>query len=566
MMRLLLSLCIAASLAGAADAQDLTVFVARKVVTMNPSQPTATAVAVRDDRIVSVGSLESLAPWLRSHDYVTDRTFANHVIVPGLIDNHLHPSLAAIVTPMHWLTPHPWKLATGNVDAVPSQEAFLSRLRDLDAALAPGEWLFTWGYHQLFHGAIGREELDAISATRPIVAWHRSFHEIYLSSAALEELGLSADQFADHPAIDFERGRFFETGLGAAVAALAPHIRTPEKMLHGLELTRTLIRAGGITTIADLNFAGLGGGAAEWQLFRQAWDNDQTPFRTLLVPGARGFAPGSESEAVAQVEEMAAMQTDRIRVLPKTVKLFADGAFYSQLMKMGPPGYIDGHHGEWLMEPTHLEAAARAFWQAGYQVHVHANGDVGIGATLDVLQTLLEESPRPDHRFALHHYGYSTQAQARRVAALGAVVSAQPFYLWALADSYAEQGLGADRAGQMSRLGSLVREGVAVSLHSDFTMAPASPLTLASVAVTRKSASGKVWAPEERLTREQGLRAVTIDAAHAIGMEGEIGSIEAGKKADFTVLAVDPLEVDADTWPDIEIVATVFEGTVFPRE
>jgi predicted amidohydrolase YtcJ len=201
-------------------------------------------------------------------------------------------------------------------------------------------------------------------------------------------------------------------------------------------------------------------------------------------------------------------------------------------MKMGPPGYIDGHHGEWLTEPDQLEAAIRPFWRAGYQIHVHANGDVGIDATLDILETMLEQSPRPDHRFALHHYGYSTQAQARRVA----------------------------------KLGSLVREGVPVSLHSDFTMAPASPLTLASVAVTRRSATGKLWAPQERLTKIEGLQAITIDAAHAVGLEDEIGSVEAGKKADLVVLAENPLDIDAGRWPDIEILATILEGVIFETQ
>jgi predicted amidohydrolase YtcJ len=124
--------------------------------------------------------------------------------------------------------------------------------------------------------------------------------------------------------------------------------------------------------------------------------------------------------------------------------------------------------------------------------------------------------------------------------------------------------MGPERAHYMVRLKSLLDNGVKVSLHSDFTMAPAEPLKLAWVAVNRFSGSGQVLGPEERITVEQALRAVTIDAAYAIRMEDEIGSIEAGKIADFAVLEQDPYEVDPVNLKDIPIWGTVFEGTPFP--
>ena len=546
------------------EAQEISVFVAKKIVTLNPSQPEATAVAIRDGRFLSVGTLESLEPWLRGNAHRIDRRFEKRVLLPGLIDNHLHPNLAAIIVPMHWVTPHPWRLGAREVSALRGRDAFLERLRELDRELGGSDdWLFTWGYHHLFQGDVSRSDLDEISEKRPIVVWHRSFHEIFLNSAAIEAGGITRASVAGHAAVDLERGHFYETGLPVAISAISEHIMAPDRYLDGLRLTRDIIHAGGITTVVDM-----GAEVSEnaWALLTSAWDNPETPFRTWVVPRNSGSEQDDPSAALGNVEDLVSKQGQRVRVLPRSVKFLADGAFYSQLMKMGPPGYIDGHHGEWLTEPDQLEAAVRPFWRAGYQIHVHANGDVGIDATLDILETMLEESPRPDHRFALHHYGYSTQAQARRVAKLGAVVSAQPFYLWALADTYAELGLGHDRAAQISRLGSLVREGVPVSLHSDFTMAPASPLTLAGVAVTRRSATGKLWAPQERLTKIEGLEAITIDAAYTVGLEDEIGSVEAGKKADLVVLAENPLDIDAGRWPDIEILATILEGVIFETQ
>ena len=565
-----LSLALALGLAPPALAQEqLTVFTARKIVTMEPSQPTATAVAVQGGRIVSLGSLDDLAPWLEGRDHRIDRRFEGDILMPGLIDNHLHPLLGALLLPMAFVTPDAWDLPDGRVEAVHGQEAYRARLRALEASTPPGQPLFSWGYHALFHGPISRAELDAISSERPIVVWHRSFHEIYMNSAALEDAGLSPEFVGDHPHVDLEKGHFYETGARLPLAALGPQLFAPGRLRTGMEMLRELAHRGGITTMADMA-TGLMTGSVEGDraLMAGVLESEDTPFRTLMVPEAGGlsFTLGGPEAALASIEALAETGSPRLSHARRQVKLLADGAFFSQLMQMGPPGYIDGHHGEWLMEPPQLEAAARVFWNAGYTIHVHANGDAGVAATLDVLQTLQDEKPRFDHRFTLHHYGYSTPEQARRLAALGAAVSANPNYLYVLADKYSERGLGPDRASQMSRLGSVVRAGASVSLHSDLTMAPSQPLFLAWIAANRESVSGQVHAPSERLTPLEAIRAVTTEAAYAIRMDDQIGSLRAGKLADFTVVDRDPTAIHASRLRDVEVLATIFEGRVYPIE
>jgi predicted amidohydrolase YtcJ len=182
------------------------------------------------------------------------------------------------------------------------------------------------------------------------------------------------------------------------------------------------------------------------------------------------------------------------------------------------------------------------------------------------LQTLQDEKPRADHRFTIEHYGYANDGTSRRIAELGAQVSANPFYLYDLGDRYAENGLGFDRAARIAPLGGLVKRNVPVGLHSDFPMAPAEPLFLAWTAASRETLSGKVFAPSERLTLDQAIRAVTIDAAYMISMENELGSIEAGKLADFAVLDKDPYEVGVEGLRDIKVWGTVFEGKAHPAK
>jgi predicted amidohydrolase YtcJ len=165
----------------------------------------------------------------------------------------------------------------------------------------------------------------------------------------------------------------------------------------------------------------------------------------------------------------------------------------------------------------------------------------------------------------LHHYGYSGPEHAKRIADMGISVSANPFYLWALGDKYAELGLGPERAHNITRLGDLERNGVSVSFHSDLPMAPAAPLVLAGIAASRVSSRGNVLAPNQKMSVAAVLRGITIEAARAIQQEHTIGSIEVGKQADFTILEQDPLVVAPENFKHIKIWGTVLGGQIHPR-
>jgi len=218
------------------------------------------------------------------------------------------------------------------------------------------------------------------------------------------------------------------------------------------------------------------------------------------------------------------------------------------------------------MSPELLERQIRQFWRAGFQIHVHVTGDMGVEVALECLAKVQAEHPRFEHGFTLEHVGYATPEQLQRAKHLGASVSANIYYLHELSARYAELSVGYERASTMGRLRSSFDLGITTALHSDFTMAPAEPLLNMWVAVNRVNAQGEVMGEHERLTSEQALAAVTINAAKILGIDTFTGSLRAGKRADMTILSDNPLLVSSHAIKDIRVLATVFEGQLAPLE
>ena len=540
----------------------ITIFTAKKVITMNPSWPTGTAVAVRGGRILEVGTMDSLQPWLtRDESKVYD--YGDQIILPGLIDPHLHPVMAAVLLPMQFVTAMEWQLPGQSVPATPDPQSYVSRVRELEAATPVGEPFFTWGYHGSWHGEMSRGLMDDIAAERPMVVWHRSFHEVYLNTAMMNHIGITQDEIGTHPQVDFENGCFYETGLSIAIKHLNTIIMSPEWIEKGLNRLKQIVHAGGHTTVGDMA-VGLFNYEMERGLSARILDQDEVPFRVQGVPHAATARStfGSHEAAVEHIELLLGSGTDRIRH-SRRIKMFADGAFFSQLAMLQEPGYLDGHHGEWLMTPEEFEETARIYWRAGFAIHVHCTGDLGLELAVSTLDKMQQERPRFNHGFTIEHFGFSTPEQVLRIRMLGGNVSANVYYLYELSERYATHGVGFERAYTMSRLGSCINAGIITAIHSDFPMAPATPLRNAWVACSRENAEGNIVGPEEALTVTEALRAITIGAAQVIGMADEVGSIRAGKLADFTVIDRDPLSEGPTALRDANILATVFQGEVF---
>ena len=550
------------------------IYTASKFVTLDPEHPVVGAVAVSNGRIVGVGSQAEMESDFA--DAVVDSAFADRVVLPGLIDQHLHPILGASTLATAVIATEDWVLPDVTYPAAHSHDEYVERLRAAEQELEdPAEWLFSWGYHQLWHGELSRAVLDSVSPTRPIGVWQRSCHEFYVNSAALEVLNISVDTLPEDPEvramIDLDRGHFWERGLFQCLfGAVMPHLFSPDRFVRGLQQMVRYLHQNGVTAFNEPG-AILVPGA--WELYEQILGAEDTPFYSFFLTDGRTPAEQglSAEETLARAEaDYARAPEGKLSFFPKQVKLFADGAIVSQLMQMKDP-YLDrdgnpdpDHHGEWILAPDVLEQRSKLYWDQGFQIHIHVNGDLGLEVVLDCIERRMAEHPRIDHRTVIVHFANSTEEQIDRIAKLGAIVSANPYYPVGFADKYSEWGLGPERADNMVRSASVLKREIPLSFHSDLPMGPSDPLAMMAFAVNRVTPSGRVAGPEQRITAEQALQAVTLGAAQSWRREDDLGSIEVGKIANFTVVDANPLEVDPDQIDQIHVVGTVFEGRWHP--
>ena len=550
--------------------KKITVFVAKKIVTMDPALPSATAVAVADGKILSVGSLDELKPWLDKYPHEINQQFADKVLYPGFVEAHGHPLLGGVTQTSLPLTaqplPNPWGPA---FPGVANLAAAIAKLKEYSAALQdPKEPLLSWGYDIAAMGEIpDRHTLDQVSSTRPILVWDSSEHNFFLNTAALAKYGISANAIKNIIGVGLEKdgssdGRF----LGAAASQYINEVAgkdllAPEKLPTAMLYSNDLAQQNGITSYSEMTF-GILNIPLETALFQKASQSNATSLRLFPVAHADSFTEKYGAQAVTEVQKLKALNSDRL--IFNGVKFIGDDAYLANTMMVQNPSYTDWHKGLiFYATPADYANAMSPWWQAGFQIHVHSNGSAGVANTLAALQLLQNEKPRFDHRFTLQHFGLPTSMMVKKVKALGAVVSVNPAYFYTRAGIQAKD-VGHDRVSYATRVGDLVREGVVVSLHSDNPVAPPKPLTEVWAVVNRLNlyTGEQKWAPAQAVTAEQALRMVTIDAAYTLGQEDIIGSIEPGKFADFAVLDDDPMTVPSLKIKDIAVAATILGGRI----
>jgi len=549
-----------------------TIFTARRVVTLDPAVPVAEAVAVGDGRILGVGSAEELG----SHwgAMPIDGRFADEVLLPGFVEAHSHSFEGAV-----WEWEYVGYFPRLGPDGVmrPGCRTFdelIAELRRLDAALDdPAESLVVWGFDPIYFPGerLAAKHLDVVSETRPICVMHASLHLLTVNTALMEREGFADGCDVEGVPADAGGRPIGELQEPAAMSLARIEMLALMRAMNDRAALRRfadMARLVGCTTVTEL-----GGTRINSERDAELWTSvaGEDGFPTRLVPlfnPARGFS-GSADEAATWVNELRTMSTDKVRF--GVVKMVLDGSIQGFTARLNPPGYLphpDGSprgNGIWLITPEQFRDWFEAFHRAHVTVHTHVNGDEAVDLLLETVEGAVAQHSWTDHRHTAQHSQLTTSAQYRRMAALGmsANIFSNHIYYWG--DQHASTTVGPDRAARMDACATADREGVRYSVHSDASVTPLGSLHTMWCAVNRVTATGKVLGPHERVSVERALRAVTIDAAHQLRMDHQVGSIEAGKLADFVVLADDPHDVDPMAIKDIEVRGTVVGGEVTTR-
>lgn len=549
-----------------------TLFRARRVVTLDPAFPVAEAVLVRGGRILGVGSVQSLAVWGPAE---RDDRFADDVLLPGFVEAHSHV-LAGGVWAYEYVGYFDRRGPDGEIrPGCTSTRQLLERLRKLDAAMSdPDEELIVWGFDPIYFGGNDRSgddgaderlaahHLDRVSRTRPIFIFHASGHLATVNTALMEREG-----FADGAEVEgLPRGAdgrpLGELQEPAAMSLARTAFIT---FMRSMQSDESIVRMGqearwaGITTMTELGTLPLGDDTVV-EKWARAVAAEDFPVRVSAFynPGFDTSRATPEAKAERALE-LRKRSSEKFRL--GHVKMILDGSIQGFTARLNPPGYLGGQpNGIWLMAPEVFRENLAALHKAGITVHVHCNGDQAVDLFLETLEPILRANPWPDHRHTVQHCQLTTASQYRRMAALGMNANIFSNHIWYWGDQHHEITLGPDRAARMNACATALREGVRFSLHSDASITPLGSLHTAWCAANRLTPKGRTLGPEERISVWQALRAVTVDAAHQLHMDHEIGTLEAGKRADMVALGRDPLSLEPGELRDIAVRGTVLGG------
>ena len=511
----------------------------------------AEGMLVRDGRIAAVGPAEQVRAAAAPGAQVA--RLGGATVVPGLIDAHCHVSDVGY-------------LAAGadcSQPAAPGIPEIQARLRDAAARTPDGSWVTGSGYveyklRERRHPS--RADLDAAVPDRPAVLYHTSLHACVLNTPALREAGF-ADGQPDPPGGAFGRdaqgrlnGVVYE---GPMFALFEGNLRRDLSRMDAAQRARLVEMAGqyfaalGITAACDADlrrdsFSAFAAADERGVLSLRIYGlvvYDQVDW--LVSSGLRGRHSG--------------------RLATEAVKIWADGGMSSRTAAIHGTYPVSPHgSGILFFGRDELTEMVTDFDAQGFQVCIHAQGDRAIEEVLDAYAAVLAGPPgQPPRgnplRHRIEHGGAMYPALIARAAELGIVIASQPGLLSTLGDGFA--AAFPEQRDQLYPFGSWRRAGITVAGSSDAPVITADPLLGIRDAMLRRTGDGQVLGPGERLAAQDALALYTTQAALAARQETEIGSLEPGKHADFTVLSASPLDTGPEQISGIQVLATVVGGT-----
>ncbi|WP_100343795.1 amidohydrolase [Compostimonas suwonensis] len=519
------------------------------ILTMDESRPRAEAVLVREGRIVAVGDEGDIRSQASADVAVV--SLGERVLLPGFIEAHGHPTDTAAVFSELIADIRPVTIATA--------EGVHEALRAGVAAHPEGAYFNGWdGLLQKGLTDPTLAELDELGGGAPVVILHNSGHVVYFNTAAAKAAGIdknSPDPVGSHWEKDAAgelTGKGFEVGCVFAIAE-SVLVAAQKELPQLLHTYLSSLNAVGITTVSDMSWSEAKRPALD--AARAAGLTARIRLYEMSAPGAHASVPlDNGDDLVSQVG----------------VKTWADGSPWVGNIQLSFP-YLDtpatrsigipsGSHGSSNYTREQMDSVVEQYFPQGWQLACHAHGDLAIDMVLDAWEAMLERHPRVDHRLRLEHVGTMSATQFERAKTLGVTVSMLMDHVYYWGEVLVDDLFGAEHGAPWTNARAALDAGLRVSFHNDGTVTPAEPLRNMTVAMTRTTRSGHRYPGVDGVTIEEALRAQTIDAAWQLFSDDIIGSIEAGKYADFVVLSADPHTVEPQDVAGLDVVATYLAG------
>jgi len=511
------------------------------ILTMDPAHPTASAIAVRGQHILAVGSDDDVLNLKGPNTELIDGR--GLTVTPGFIDAHSHPLFAQ-------------EGISANVN--------LRRIADVQAALAdqasrtePGHWVLGSMYDDTkFEDGrpLTRQDIDAVVPNHPVMVRHRGGHTAVVNSRAFEIAGVSADT------PDPVGGRYFREGgeLSGKVAepsAFRPFeeagvwpVMDRDARQRSVQLTSRNMAAAGLTSTTDA-----WGQPEDFIAFQDARAAGEMHYRVSFMPG--GDTDVYEGLKVARMAS--GFGDDMLRI--GAVKFAADGSASERTMSRSTP--YDGRSDDFgilTMTQEEVDAAVDDAVAHDFRIAIHANGDVAIERVLNAYERVLKDWQGANPRFRIEHCSLMNPSLLKRIKTAGVIPA--PFYTYAHYHGNKWLEYGEEMMESMFTHRSFLDYGIPVAPASDFTPGPFEPMMAIQSMVTRKDTQGRVWGPSQRISVSEAMQICTMHGAFASFEEGIKGSLTPGKLADITILGQDPHEVDPDAIVDIRIVRTLLGG------
>ncbi|MBL7763298.1 MAG: amidohydrolase family protein, partial [Chitinophagaceae bacterium] len=534
------------------------------ILTMEADTPQyVESVVTKDDTIVFTGNFKEAK---EKYNQAVEYDLQGKILMPGFIEPHAHPvSLGAFILANEIIAPHEWKMPHKTFPAVVGHENYLKALKEMvNNSSTKNDYVVVWGYHKAWQGDITKDEINKATGNIPTIIYQRSGHEIFLNDAAMKKFNIDVNAIPKdaQEQMDVKNNHFWERAYQLVKATqLQPVFNDSVRLKIGLHRMSDMMLQNGITSMMEPSFPNTTF-EDEYPLLKEEAERTNR-YMMYLIPGfpEQYTLKKSNEEFDKYIKGLTKFNTANITFLTDQYKTFSDGAIYSLAMELRKP-YLNCPtcKGEWIVPPAYQKTIFNYYWDHGYKIHIHVTGDAGLESYLQLLEEAMKRNPRKNHGTTFHHLGVFGEDQAERMAKVGAEASVNPYYLYAMGNKYAEIGLGPERAHAITAMKWLTSRKIPTSLHSDFAMAPAEPLTLAWVATTRISDNGTALRPDLGCTVYEALKGITIDAANTFSQEDKIGSIKTGKQATFTILNQNPLKVPATTINKIAIDGIVYKG------